>query len=100
MDAWKTAGLPVERVPVLTMREVRQRLIDALGEPLVLVDVRQAHEWAAGHVPQAELVEAGALADAELHLPHDRLLAIHCGHGQRAATGCQCWSVAGMRTSP
>ena len=54
---------------------------------MVVVDVRQAHEWAAGHVPQAELVEAGALSLADLHLPHDRLLAIHCGHGQRAATG-------------
>jgi rhodanese-related sulfurtransferase len=31
--------------------------------------------------------EAGALPRTELHLPHDRLLAIHCGHGQRAATG-------------
>ncbi len=87
MDAWKTAGLPVERVPVLTMREVRQRLLEEAGEPMVVVDVRQAHEWAAGHAPQAELVEAGALSCAELHLPHDRLLAIHCGHGQRAATG-------------
>jgi hydroxyacylglutathione hydrolase len=87
MDAWETAGLPVERVPVLTMREVRQRLIEESGEPLVVVDVRQAHEWATGHVQQAELVEAGALACAQLRLPHDRLLAIHCGHGQRAATG-------------
>jgi hydroxyacylglutathione hydrolase len=87
MDAWKTAGLQVEGVPMLTMREVRQRLIKEVGEPLVVVDVRQAHEWAAGHVPQAEFVEAGALSSAELHLPHDRLLAIHCGHGQRAATG-------------
>ncbi|MCA1648420.1 MAG: MBL fold metallo-hydrolase [Chloroflexi bacterium] len=87
MDAWKTAGLPIDRVPVLTMHEVRQRLIEEPGEPLVVVDVRQAHEWAAGHMPRAELVEAGALPCAELHLPHDRLLAIHCGHGQRAATG-------------
>ena len=90
MAAWtpgRRPGLPVERVPVLTMREVRQRLIKEPGEPLVVVDVRQAHEWAAGHMPQAELVEAGALPCAELHLPHDRLLAIHCGHGQRAATG-------------
>jgi hydroxyacylglutathione hydrolase len=85
MDAWKTAGLPLERVPVLTMREVRQRVES--GEPLVVVDVRQAHEWAAGRMPQAELVEAGALPSAEAHLPHDRLLPIHCGHGQRAATG-------------
>src|SRR6266851_1815234 len=59
MDAWKRAGFPVERVPVLTMREVRQRLIDEPGEPLVVVDVRQAHEWAAGRLPQAELVEVG-----------------------------------------
>jgi hydroxyacylglutathione hydrolase len=87
MDAWKTAGLPVERVPVLTMREVRQRLANEPSEPLVVVDVRQAHEWAAGHLPQAVLIEAGALPWAELQLPHDRLLAIHCGHGQRAATG-------------
>jgi hydroxyacylglutathione hydrolase len=87
MHAWKTAGLPVERVPVLTMREVRQRLIKEPGEPLVVVDVRQAHEWAAGHMPYAELVEAGALPNADLHLPHDRMLAVHCGHGQRAATG-------------
>jgi hydroxyacylglutathione hydrolase len=87
MDAWKTAGLPVERIPLFTMREVRQRLIKEPGEPMLVVDVRQAHEWAAGHVPRAELVEAGALPSAELRLPHDRLLAIHCGHGQRAATG-------------
>jgi hydroxyacylglutathione hydrolase len=87
MEAWKTAGLPVERVPVLTMREVRQRLINEPSEPLVVVDVRQAHEWAAGHVPQAELIEAGALPGTQLHSPQDRLLAIQCGRGQRAATG-------------
>jgi hydroxyacylglutathione hydrolase len=86
MGAWQTAGLPVERVPVLTMREVRQRLLNEPSEPLVVVDVRQAHEWAAGYVPQAELVEAGSLQQAQLQFPHDRLLAIHCAHGQRAAT--------------
>lgn len=46
-----------------------------------------AHEWAAGHILQAELVEAGALPCAELHFSHDQLLAVHCGHEQRAATG-------------
>src|SRR5229473_3780863 len=45
MSAWERAGLPVQRVPVLTMREVRQRLIKEHGDPLVVVDVRQAHEW-------------------------------------------------------
>src|SRR5678815_1408075 len=85
MAAWARAGLPTERVPVFTMRDVRQRL--ARGEPLVLVDVRQAHEWVTGRIPHAELLEAGTLPDADLQLPYDRLIATHCGHGQRAATG-------------
>jgi len=85
MAAWKRAGLPVEQVPVFTMRDVRLRL--ERGEQLVVVDVRQAHEWATGHIPRAEMLEAGALPKADLHLPHDRVIATHCGHGQRAATG-------------
>jgi hydroxyacylglutathione hydrolase len=84
MQAWEQAGLPVERVPVLTMRQVREQLDQ--GRPLVVLDVRQAHEWSTGHIPRAELVEAGELANARLSLPHDRLIATHCAHGQRAAT--------------
>jgi hydroxyacylglutathione hydrolase len=84
MEAWQRAGLPLERVPVLTMRQVRERL--CRGQPLVVLDVRQAHEWSTGHIPRAELVEAGELPRAEPRLPHDRLIATHCSHGQRAAT--------------
>ena len=69
------------------------------GDPLIVVDVRQAHEWAAGRIPQAELIEAGALRDADLqHLPHDRLIATHCGHGQRAATGLSVLEHRGYRS--
>jgi rhodanese-related sulfurtransferase len=95
MAAWERAGLPVERVPLLTMRELRQRL--ERGEALVVVDVRQAHEWAGGHIPQAILLEAGALPTAELHLPPDSLIATHCAHGQRAATGLSVLEQRGYR---
>jgi hydroxyacylglutathione hydrolase len=96
MAAWERAGLPIARSSVLTMREVRQQL--ERSEPLVVVDVRQAHEWAAGRIPQAELIEAGALPSADLqHLPHDRLIATHCGHGQRAATGLSVLEQRGYR---
>jgi rhodanese-related sulfurtransferase len=84
MTGWELAGLPVQRVPVLTMREVRQRLQG--GEALMVVDVRQVHEWKLSHLPGAELIEAGDVADADPGLPRDRLLAAHCEHGQRAAT--------------
>jgi hydroxyacylglutathione hydrolase len=79
----------------LTMREVRQRL--ERGEPLIVVDVRQAHEWRGGHIPQAQLLEAGALGAAELQFPPDRLIATHCGHGQRAATGLSILEQRGYR---
>src|SRR5260370_3928880 len=75
MAAWERAGLPVERSTVLTMREVRQQL--ERGEPPIVVDVPQAHEWAAGRIPQAKLIEAVALSDADLELPQDRLVATH-----------------------
>ncbi|MBI2940120.1 MAG: MBL fold metallo-hydrolase [Chloroflexi bacterium] len=84
MAAWEQAHLPVERLPVLTVAEVRARL--ARGEPLVVLDVRQDAEWRAGHISRAHHVEAGALAAADLALLHDGPIATHCGHQSRAAT--------------
>jgi hydroxyacylglutathione hydrolase len=84
MDAWISAGLPVEQAAKLTMRELRERL--QRGDPLVVLDVRQAHEWRIGHIPDAIPQEAGELPKGKLQLPRDRLIATHCGHGERAAT--------------
>jgi hydroxyacylglutathione hydrolase len=84
MDAWLTAGLPVEETLKLTMRELRERL--QRGEQRVILDARQAHEWRTGHIPHAVLHEAGDLPRGDLDLPHDRMMAVHCGHGERAAT--------------
>jgi hydroxyacylglutathione hydrolase len=84
MAAWQRAGLPVVRLPVLTVEEVRSRL--ERGEPLVVLDVRQDAEWAAGHIPGARHVEAGQLASAELALPGEAPIATYCGREQRSAT--------------
>jgi hydroxyacylglutathione hydrolase len=84
MAAWEAAGLPIVSTPVLTMREVREHL--ECQEPLVVLDVRQDAEWAGGRLPRARHIEAGALAEADLALPHDTPIATHCEHGQRSAT--------------
>jgi hydroxyacylglutathione hydrolase len=84
MDAWVTARLPVEQAIKLTMRELRERL--ERGDPLVVLDVRQAHEWRVGHMPKAMLHEAGELRKGIPMLPRKGLVAAHCGHGERAAT--------------
>jgi rhodanese-related sulfurtransferase len=92
ISAWQRAGLPVASVPLLSMRQVRE-----CADQLQVVDVRQAREWASGHVPGAELIEAGALPTVELRLHPDQPIALHCGHGQRAATGLSVLERRGYR---
>lgn len=71
--AWGSAGLPLRRV----------RLVDAGAVTGTILDVRQASEFAAGHVPGARNVELGALATAPV-APCPAV--VMCGHGERAMT--------------
>lgn len=84
MQAWEQAGLPITKLPVLTVAHVRERL--ERGEPLLVLDARQDAEWAAGHIVGARHVEAGALAEHDHGLLRTIPLAAHCGHEQRSAT--------------
>jgi rhodanese-related sulfurtransferase len=84
MPSWERSGLPIARLPVLTIAQVRERL--KRGQSLVVLDVRQDAEWVAGHIGGARHVEAGALAAHDPSLPHTAPIAVHCGHEQRSAT--------------
>jgi rhodanese-related sulfurtransferase len=62
-----------------TMREA--------GEPHVLVDVREDHEWAAGHAGGAVHLGKGIIErdiDAKVPYKHTRLV-LYCGGGYRSA---------------
>ena len=76
MDAWQATGLPVSTIGIRQVNEKVQ------GGPL---DVRQASEWASGHIPGAVHLELGSvMALARTILPGP--LTIYCGHGERAMT--------------
>jgi glyoxylase-like metal-dependent hydrolase (beta-lactamase superfamily II)/rhodanese-related sulfurtransferase len=62
----------------------------------VVVDVRQHSEHAAGHLPRAELIELGDLADRAADLPPGAAT-VMCRHGERAATGASLLERAGRR---
>jgi hydroxyacylglutathione hydrolase len=91
MAAWRAAGLP----------EVRRPLVDA-GQfdhrHGVVLDVRQVIEVAGGHLPGALTVELGALAGDRLpaQLPEGPVT-IMCSHGQRAMTAASLLERAGRR---
>jgi hydroxyacylglutathione hydrolase len=76
IQAWRTAGLPES---VVAIRQVREGL---QGTPL---DVRQASEWSAGHIPGARHVELGSVMASAGAIPAGPLT-IYCGHGERAMT--------------
>ena len=89
MVAWREAGLPEARLPLVEAEQ--------LGDPPgVVLDVRQASEVADGHLPGAVAVELGALADDPLpaQLPEGRVT-VMCSHGQRAMTAASLLERAG-----
>jgi glyoxylase-like metal-dependent hydrolase (beta-lactamase superfamily II)/rhodanese-related sulfurtransferase len=73
MAAWQAAGLPQGRFALVPAAE--------LSGPVL--DIRQDAEYAAGHVPGAQHVELGSLAQAGVD---GGPLAVMCGHGERAGT--------------
>jgi len=87
IEAWARTGYPVETIPMVNVKELRERLhaVGTDGRPLLqLVDVRQLSEWDEGHIPGAIHMEAGRMAWDELPFPHDKPLAIQCASGSRS----------------
>lgn len=57
------------------------------GEPHLLIDVREDHEWQAGHAQGAMHLSKGVIErDIETKIPdHDTKLVLYCGGGFRSA---------------
>ncbi|MFD7985222.1 rhodanese-like domain-containing protein [Kitasatospora indigofera] len=64
------------------------------GDPVV--DVREAFEFAAGHVPGARWVPLGMLAERLAELPRDRAIMVICASGNRSQVGAELLTRAGF----
>ena len=84
VEAWATAET-LERTPLVD--------VGALADRPVL-DVRQAGEFDAGHLPAAVHVELGSLAEHLDSVPSGPV-AVMCGHGERALTAASILARAG-----
>ena len=73
------------RTREITIDEYRRRR--AAGEPLLLIDVREDHEWEAGHLPGARHLGRGILErDIEKHVSDKAApIVLQCGGGFRSA---------------
>ncbi len=73
--------MPDMRILDLDLPEVRRGLEDG---SMLLVDVREPHEFAAGHIPNAVNVPLPELADRMHSLPSGPIV-LHCQGGTRSA---------------
>jgi len=76
------------RIQEISLDELRQRL--AANPALVLLDVREESEWAAGHARQAQQLGKGILErDLEVRYPNKQAeIVMYCGGGFRSALTC------------
>jgi len=74
-----------KRVRETTVPELRRRL--EAKEGFHLVDVREDHEWAAGHIPGAVHLSKGIIErDIEEKFPNrEAVILLYCGGGFRSA---------------
>ena len=84
MGAWLTAGFEDSRVA----------LVQAAEATATILDIRQAAEFAAGHIPGTLHTELGSVGRAELPSEH---LTIMCGHGERAMSAASILEARGSR---
>jgi hydroxyacylglutathione hydrolase len=84
MAAWLAGGGPAEATGLVTAGRIA-------GRPVL--DVRQAAEYAAGHVPGAVHVELGVLRARAQDAPAGAV--VMCGHGERAMTAASLLQRAG-----
>ena len=84
MDAWQTAGLPLDKLETLSVQELQKKLKQNPHSQTVL-DVRTEQEWNQGHIDQAIHIHGGKLQESLDRIPRDRPVSVICGSGYRGS---------------
>lgn len=94
LDAWWNAGLPISRIPQITVCELHEQL--ARGDRMTVVDVRTPHEWQSGHINGSIHVPVGDILARARELHCDRLVATICEGGSRSSLAASLLTHAGI----
>ncbi|MBI2836552.1 MAG: MBL fold metallo-hydrolase [Chloroflexi bacterium] len=82
-EAWYNAGLPVEKLNLLSVHELKGML--DRKENIAVLDVRGQNEWESGHIPGALHIYVGHVEQRITEMPKDRPVATLCGTGHRSS---------------
>jgi rhodanese-related sulfurtransferase len=73
-----------------------QRFAAAHADGALVLDVREPHEYVAGHVPGARLLPLGTVSARAGDLPTDRQVFVICASGNRSCTAAGLLAAAGV----
>jgi hydroxyacylglutathione hydrolase len=96
VEAWRVDGQPVETTRQMSVEELATAVEAGGPETPLVIDVRQASEYVAGHVPGSVHIGAGVLPARLAELPRDRQIAVICASGFRSSIGASLLRRAGF----
>jgi hydroxyacylglutathione hydrolase len=95
MDAWRSSGRDVSTFQTVDVEDMAEWVISA--EPMTIVDARDEHEWAAGHVPGAVHMYVPDIPHRAVEIPNEAPVAVHCASGYRAGIAASLLEQAGLK---
>jgi rhodanese-related sulfurtransferase len=95
MDAWQSSGGELSTFETVDVEDMAEWILSA--EPMTVVDTRDEHEWAAGHVPGAVHLYVPDVAHRVGEIPPEAPVAVHCASGYRAGIAASLLEQAGLK---
>jgi len=96
MRGWRAAGRAVQAGSLLDVDRLAAQLAPGGAEVPLVIDVRQASEYEAGHVPGSVHIGAGELPAKLDGLPRDRPIVTICASGYRSSVAASLLRAAGF----
>ena len=93
--AWQAGGRELSTFETVDVEDMAQWVLSA--EPMTVVDTRDEHEWAGGHVPGALHMYVPDVPARAHEIPPNAPVAVPCASGYRAGTAASLLEQAGVR---
>jgi hydroxyacylglutathione hydrolase len=93
MEAWLTAGLPMQGLAQLSVHELNKQLPP---RDFQLLDVRSPREWDEGHLPGARYLFLGELPEKLKDLNRDKPVVVYCASGYRSSLATSILQASGF----
>ena len=82
MNEWQEMGKPIERLCTMSAQLLREKLEK---KDVLLIDVREPHEWREGYIEDAVRIFFGDLEEKASSLPQNKPIAVTCSAGNRSS---------------